>query len=1205
MKELDHINIPLSGINLVEASAGTGKTFAIACLYLRLLVEANLAPEQILVVTYTEAATEELRGRIRRRIREALEVFEAEVSDDQFLLRLSANENGRGPGRDESVRRLDLALKSFDTASIFTIHGFCLRALQDNAFESGALYDTELVTDQAGLLQEVVDDFWRKRFFTRPAPLLGYAVRNGWTPEKLHRFVGGILNSPETSVIPSFKPAEILELDALCGRNFGAVAECWNSDRDEIERILLTDKGLSRSADNYRADCILPLLNEMDAFIGRGDPCDLFSGFDKFCFATMSDRRLKKFSPPEHRFFTLCDHLLCSVQKRFLALKWELVEFVRKQLPQRKHRLNVRFFDDLLSDLHSALSGDSGNALAESLGRRFPAALIDEFQDTDPLQYDIFRKIFDRSRSPLFLIGDPKQAIYSFRGADIFAYLQAAADIEEERRFTLTGNWRSDPALLRALNKLFGNRKHPFVFPEIEYHPVHSGKQKDAEELLRKEGDPPLQVWLLPSGDSGTISGGEASRAAADAVAEEIFRLLSARASGVECGISPGDIAVIVRTHRQAVCIHEALTGRGIPGVMRSDRSIFSTEEAKEVALLVAAMADPGSERKVLAALVTDLLGVTGDELALLLEDQQGWERRLDKFASYHRIWGERGFMAASRVLLAGEGVRGRLLRKPDGERRVTNLLHCLELLHRASHDHGYGVEGLRAWYAEKLALAEETEEYQLRLETDDRAVKILTVHVSKGLEFPVVFCPFMWGGTKERGEVVSFHEDYRLVKDFGSPRYEGNRAAARRETLAESMRLLYVALTRAKHRCYIVAGAVHERGATVESPLSYLFPPRPNAAEDPEVAECRREPDELGLLDLSAVSGGAVSVREMTRTEAPVCLAPAGSEHRALRCREFSGRIPADWRVASFTSFSRGESESAEFPDRDETAGYSGETGVIDDKPAGKSIFTFPRGARAGIFLHELLQDLDFSAIDENDVGKEVERGLDRYGYDREWNQAIMSMLGNVAKVAISTPEGSFSLSDIQMGERLTELEFFFPLRFVTSETLRNTIERWGGARFGGELLHALQTLRFQPVRGMVRGFVDLFFRHGGRYYLADWKSNHLGYRPENYSGERLAEEMARKHYILQYFLYTVALNRYLTVRVPGYRYETHFGGVLYVFVRGVEPARGETCGIFRDKPPAALIEELTQLLLDFGGMESPTGPATERSCGPGFRGD
>ncbi len=1202
MNELDHLHVRLGGRNLIEASAGTGKTYAIACLYLRLVIEQNLQPEQILVVTYTEAATEELRDRIRSRIREALEVFDGAGTKDAFLQGLQANINGKGPGSGAARDRLDLALKSFDLASIFTIHGFCLRALQDNAFESGSLYDTELVTDQADLLQEVVDDFWRRHFFAESAPLLGYALRHKLTPEYFVAFLKGMLGNPKVRILPDMDLTRLPALENECRQAFAAVRQMWQEHKAEVMTLLRTDKGLSRSKDVFHLD-VLPLLFEsMDAFVAGDNPYDLFIGFGKLCRSGILAAKKPTGAPLAHPFFDQCEVLRHHVEQRFLALRSELIAFARERMPARKLERNIRFFDDLLTNLHDALYGPRGGALAATLGQKYRAALIDEFQDTDPVQYDIFRKIYSDPGAPLFLIGDPKQAIYSFRGADIFAYLEAAADVDDGQRFTLTGNWRSTPRLLDAFNTLFRNDRKPFVFDSIGSLPVKSGREEAGEPLTLAHGDnAPLQLWYVPADGEGKDSNvGRANTVVPGSVAAEIARLLHDGQQGRALihgrHVLPEDIAVIVRSHRQAGYIQDALQRLGIPSVMRSDRSIFTTDEAREVCTLLGALADPGSEPKIRAALVTGILGLTGDDIAHLQENEQLWEEWLGKFRDYHQAWQEKGFMVMVQAFLSMEGVRGRLLRRPDGERCLTNLLHCFEILHAACHGRRLGTEGLATWFGERISGEDRADEYQIRLETDEKAVKILTIHVSKGLEYPIVFCPFLWGGTMTDDGVLTFHEGFDLVKDFGSPDMDGHKIIARKEALAENLRLLYVALTRAKFRCYLVAGKIVDRtgrNRPETSSLAYLFhaSATTRASGDP-VGSLAREIKNLSaaavveqLEGLAAEGQGAIAVSPLPDPEGTPPYAPLRHDGTRPVCRQFSGTIDRNWRVSSFTSFAAHDVAPGELPDRDESGGNVEVSILADQEPQGLSFFNFPRGAHAGIFLHEIFEKYDYAELASDKNNALVVDSLKKHGFGDEWLPCIRTMIDNVLTTRLAAPDGPFVLSGLGPGRWLAELEFFFPLRFVTSAILRDCLDGWSGHHATVDLQAIGRALRFRPAEGMVRGFMDMVFEHNGRFYLVDWKSNHLGNRIEDYGREALKEAMVQKLYPLQYLLYTVALNTYLSLRVRGYDYTTHFGGVLYMFLRGVSRKRGEEFGIFRDTPPAAMIDELTECLIRTGG--------------------
>jgi len=486
-KDFDLLNSPLEGTNLIEASAGTGKTYAITGLFLRLILERNLAVDEILVVTFTVPGTEELRDRIRSKLREAIEAFSGVRIEDAFLndlvKRHKDSETARGALRE--------ALRAFDQAAIFTIHGFCRRMLHENAFESASLFDTELVTDQKNLKREIVDDFWRRHFYNASPLFVNYAIHNKFSPDSLLALLANRHAQPYLKIIPQVEiPDSALEEKAF-PEHFDKVRKGWQSARGEVKDILTTGEGLSRV--KYSKAKIPVWIQGMDdAMASGGNNPVLFQGFEKFTSSELKRAVKKNHNPPAHPFFDLCEKLREKQEElervfdhRLLGLKVEIFHYVHDELTMRKAERNMQFFDDLLLKLHRALEEKGGEALAGAMRMKFRAALIDEFQDTDPIQYAIFKKVFGTEKSILFLIGDPKQAIYSFRGADIFAYMDAAGDVSS--RYTLGENWRSEPDLIAAINAMFARADRPFVYDEIPFQPATPAKSKDPE-FLRMDG---------------------------------------------------------------------------------------------------------------------------------------------------------------------------------------------------------------------------------------------------------------------------------------------------------------------------------------------------------------------------------------------------------------------------------------------------------------------------------------------------------------------------------------------------------------------------------------------------------------------------------------------------------------------------------------------------------------------------------------------
>ncbi|HBG08076.1 MAG: exodeoxyribonuclease V subunit beta [Geobacteraceae bacterium GWC2_58_44] len=1081
MNRFDLLHTPLAGRNLIEASAGTGKTFTIAGVYLRLVLELRLAVAQILVVTFTEAATKELKERIRKRLREAESAFERGESPDHLLSGLLQ----QIPDHLEARRLLSLAVRSFDEAAIFTIHGFCQRMLQENPFESGSLCDTELMTDQGMILREIAQDYWR--------------------------------------------------------------INCYDAPREKIAAA--NTAGIS-------AGSLLGMARRI-----AGDP-----------FAAVLPDALLKSEATE-------DWLLC--------LKRGFFDYLNAELPKRKRLKNVRSFDDLLLDLHTALRREE-SALPRLIRERYQAALIDEFQDTDPIQFAIFDAIYPVGQpAPFFLIGDPKQAIYSFRGADIFAYIGAARATRQ--RHTLLQNWRSEPNLIKAVNSIFASNELPFLFEEISFSAVEPAQTE--RKLLTAEGESaaPLKLWFTPRKEAGKpINKGDAWEMLPEAVASEISRLLRKGADGEvkigERGVAPGDIAVLVRANRQAKLMQRALTRRGIPSVLCSAGNLFESDEAAELLRILSAAAEPGHEALLRGALATDLAGVCGDELARLMGDESGWERVLEEFRSYHEIWSASGCMAMTLQFMERRQVRERLLSAPMGERRLTNLLHAVETIHQAQVEGHLGMEGVIAWLACRITEEPKREEHEIRLETDEAAVQLVTIHKSKGLEYPIVFLPFCWAEFGGRDETALFHDaDGRVVLDIGSAQLAGHKALAQRESLAESLRLLYVALTRGKHRTYLIWGAFKDAG---DCALHYLLHPDAQGARG-QVALS----DEAMLAELAHLadsSDGSIEVIRMPAADRESYL-PQASDSASFSFRRFSGSIARDWRVASFTSLATRHHQAAELPDRDEGS-FSEAQPAKGVDPSG--IFAFPRGAKAGIFLHEIFERLDFTG--SPDLLKPlVTELLDRHGFPAEWCATVCAMVHNVLHAPLGAER--FTLARIGMERRFTELEFFFPLASVTSERLRETVSRFSDRsrpERGSDLLFdtfpvnmagLFSRLSFAPVQGMLRGFIDLVVEHGGRYFILDWKSNHLGNRVEDYDQPGMRREMEQSLYPLQYLLYTVALDNYLRLRIPDYDYDRHFGGVFYLFLRGVN-RKGN--GVFADRPPKSFIAELSDALLGAGSV-------------------
>jgi len=1208
MEPFDLLNAPLEGINLIEASAGTGKTYNIEGLYVRLILEMQLRVDQILVLTFTNAATEELKDRIRNKLVRAKEAFGQGTSTDPFIAALT----NKFPDAQAAELRLHDSLIDFDQAAIYTIHGFCQRVLHENAFETQNLFDTELVTDQSHLMQEVVDDFWRKTFYQAPLELISFALNRKNGPDYFSQLLGR-LKTPYIKIVPTLAEPALGALP-FYRSSLGAAKNAWLAARQAVARAL-TDPALNaniygspKPAKNHpelsqREMQVRTLIEAMD---NLADPMSigfpLFKNFERFTTTKLAKSTKKNHIPPEHDFFDLCDDLFkleaqlnAELETYLVFLKTQFVAFALPELHKKKIEQNIKYFDDLLITLVEALQSKNGKVLVNAIRQKYNAALVDEFQDTDNTQYQILTRLFSHQTSLLFMIGDPKQAIYSFRGADIFSYMQAARSAAA--KFTLTENWRSQPNLITAVNTIFGNNKAPFVFGEI---PFAAGQPARQPANQNQSSNPPLTLWYLEAerfaAGKKLINKGDAIQHIADAVGAEIARLTSESAP-----VAPGEIAVLVRTNDQAQLIKNILSSRNVPSVLYSTGNIFDTREAYEVQKVLKAIADPADIAHLKAALTTDIMGLLAEDLIFDDLESPRLDIRLVRFREYHRVWDRYDFIRMFRFFLAREQVRGRLLGLPDGERRLTNVLHLTEVLHRRSMDKNAGITDLLKWLAEQRdPRTPRLEEYQLRLESDEKAVKIVTIHKSKGLEYPIVFCPFGWEKSLIRNEEFTFHDiddDRRLTIDLGSSaRYE-HAALAQNEILSENLRLLYVALTRAKERCYLVWGRIN----TAEtSALAYLLHCDINfqsgiPAEDftqHTKEQFTAKTDAEFVDDLRRLASRSQNSIRVEPLPLPTGLDPGIEPQTEIKIpcfsRKFNGKIDYSWKISSYSSLVSAGLPDVDLPDRDVARNaFEPDKNAPSPEPGPErsrddsSIFTFPKGARAGIFFHDILEHYDFATTNPEELPQLVAKKLQQHGFDQTWQETVCRTLTNVVSIALHPDLATLKLSSIRMTQRVNEMEFYFPINQLSPRNLSKIFRLGSQTEELNDFSGNLEKLEFRPLRGFMKGYIDLVFQHEGRFYLVDWKSNYLGPTFDDYDQIHLSQTMQIDLYTLQYHLYTLALHQYLRCQKSGYRYEDNFGGIFYVFIRGVDNTRSPGSGIFYDLPDPEIIHRLGRTLI------------------------
>ncbi|MGE0385785.1 MAG: exodeoxyribonuclease V subunit beta [Gammaproteobacteria bacterium] len=1178
----DHVlALPLTGVRLIEASAGTGKTWTIANLFLRLVAEAGLTCPQVLVVTFTEAATAELRERIRGRLAQAHAALCGGPCEDPTIQALCA----RLPDPRTAAARLRDAIRGFEDAAIHTIHGFCGRVLADAAFETGAAFEADLVGDDADLLAQIGADYWRRELYRAPAPIARRLLAAYGHPAALAGAVAPYVARPYLRLRAQEDATGFADDLASIEAGVRRMRELWRGERGAIEKILATHPGLNRrsytSANVGRWCAAMATALEGDDPLAVGD-LDVLHRFTPEGFAAKGRAGA---GVPEHPFFALC---VQHARLHAISYTWSMrlerrfLEFARAELALRKRAARRRSHDDVLLGVHAALAGANGEALARRLRGRYRAALIDEFQDTDPLQYGIFERLYGDGERLFVMVGDPKQAIYSFRGADVFAYLGAARGAETT---ALASNRRSVPALVGAFNALFGRGRRPFLLDDIRWEPAQPAARR---EPLSVAGDPPapLVIMQLPEGTDGAATArSRAVPGLVRSVAAEVARLLElARAGQARIGARPlaaSDIAVLVRTNAHAALVRAALRDAGVAAIEIARISVFASRAAADLELFLAAVAEPGRGAVVRAALGTAIAGLDATALAALAEDEAAWQRWSDRFHRWHGIWLAHGCARMLRTAMTDLGTVQRALAGTDGERYLTDLRHIAELSESAPSSGRRGMAGLLRWFAARRAEdGTPADEMQIRLETDAPLVKIVTVHRAKGLEYPIVLCPFLWDDASRPPGDGSFvwHDpqaDNHAVLDMRCEEREIALARKAEEDFAESLRLFYVAATRAVHRCYVWWGYLN--GAARSAAAWFLFG-RPDeagaAALEARVEGLGQAGRAEALRMLERDSAGTIALR--AAPEAVPAVAGATEPAPVLAARTLLRAVPAPWRIASFTRLVADAGELLSVaPDHDATVRPPALPG------GGEDMFGFPRGAAAGSCLHAIIEEVDFTRAGARELEAIAGRHLAQAGFEARWQPVVAAHLRRVLDTPLDAT--GLRLADVPRARRLDELEFRFSLGRVDAGALTQCLRALPVAE-GGAYADACARLSFGSVHGYMRGFIDLLFEVQGRWYLADYKSNWLGAQREDYAAARLPAVMAREGYRFQYLIYLVALHRFLRARLPGYRYERHVAGVAYLFLRGMDPATGRDSGVFFDRPPRSVIEALDRRFLPDG---------------------
>ncbi|MGL1293739.1 exodeoxyribonuclease V subunit beta [Vibrio parahaemolyticus] len=1185
---LEPMTFPLHGARLIEASAGTGKTFTIAGLYLRLLLghgsaetrhRVPLTVDQILVVTFTEAATAELRDRIRARIHDARISFARGQSSDPVIQPL-LNEFD---DHKQAAEILLQAERQMDEAAVYTIHGFCQRMLTQNAFESGSRFNNEFVTDESHLKAQVVADYWRRNFYPLPFTLAG-EIRQLWSsPSALLSNISNYLTGAPLSLsVPAMK-GSLADLHTENLKKIDELKAQWRESQDDF-LTLISDSDINKRS--YTKKSLPTWLEAVNAWAATETTgYDYPDKLEKFAQNVLLEKTPKG-SAPQHAVFEAIETFLANPISLKAPLLAHAIEHCRVMLANAKNQKQWLSFDDLLTQLSASIDTDESELLAARIRTLYPVAMIDEFQDTDPLQYSIFSRIYlNNPECGLFMIGDPKQAIYGFRGADIFTYIKARNQVSAH--YTLGTNWRSSADMVQAVNQVFALPDSPFIYDsDIPFLPVkYSPNAEKRIWTMGGQKQPALTYWLQEADDK-PLPKGEYLTRMAEATASQIQTILTQAQQGQAClvngekqkAVQAGDIAVLVRTGSEGRMIKQALADQGIASVYLSNRdSVFTSSVAQDLQRLLQAVLTPENDRALRASLASELFALDAASLDALNNDEIVWENAVNEFKEYRKLWVQRGVLPMLRAVISKRHIAERLLEEgassqgENGERVLTDLMHIGELLQQASNeldsDHG-----LLRWLAQSISDAENglggSDDQIQRLESERNLVQIVTIHKSKGLEYDLVFLPFVFS-YREASEAKYYDAaNDRTVLDI-----TGNDASmkqADKERLAEDLRLIYVALTRAVYACFIGASPLRNGRSTKEptgvhrSAIGYLIQNGQEGGINDLHQGLTQQQDELDC----------VVVADPPQQLEQKYVAPQ-EEIYDLSAKELQNPIDRNWRITSYSGLVKQGSHRVEHDATIEITGFdidsSEEQDEADLVEPERSIFTFPRGARPGTFLHSLFEEIEFTQPATTEENTQIILGLmESEQLDEEWLPILQQLIDTVLVTPLDGK--SLLLNQKAPSQRLVEMEFLLPIEVLSAPALNRVIQRHDplSAKAGD--------LGFQTVQGMLKGFIDLVFEHQGKYYVLDWKSNHLGDDVTHYHGEALKSAMADHRYDLQYQIYALALHRFLRSRLANYQYEQHFGGVYYLFLRGMDGQSDH--GIFAAKPTLEFLQEMDRLI-------------------------
>lgn len=1184
MHELNVFNLPLQGINLIEASAGTGKTYIVTILYLRLLLQLGkssaffrpVTVQEILVVTFTNTAVQSLRNKIQKNIRQfrldCIHGYSNNYIFSQLLMQIR--------NINYAINQLLEAEKNIHQAPIFTIHGFCQRILTQNTIELNMLFNTSITNEDMIWYKQICIDFWQRNFHALPLNIINL-IQEYWTnPSALLNDILPYIYG-KTPVIKNLnfsyhnnKDISTYYLQIIT--NIKNIKKKWCSNEHNIETMIYNFKV------NHKIYNIKNLKRWMNTIkiwtqqptIDHTIPNDL----QRFRISTLHANHIHNQHVHTYSLFNLIEKLyLQRISLKALIFNLALHE-IRQDLKKIKYYTSELTFNDLIDLLAFNLTNDRTNNLAHIIRTRYPIAIIDEFQDTDPQQYKIFHILYDQhSENSLILIGDPKQAIYSFRRADIFTYMKVRHTICT--KYTLSTNWRASSNMINAINQLFQYTKHPFIFKEIPFIPsIPTQYSKTYKFSINNQLQTAICFWIHPE---KIVTIDNYKKTMAQECAITLHNLLSEiknKKAWIENNnykrmLQASDITILVRNHEEAYFMQETLSTLNISTIFLSNRkNVFQTTESYDLLLVLQAILFL-EHKMICAALTTIFFKLNATNIENINNHTLQQEQIMNEFSEYYLIWQHKGIYSMICTILFKHKIPEILLMSKTSENKLINILHLSELLQNMSAQLSNKYE-LVQWFLSKIAQSKNgptSSEYLLRLNSTDQLIKISTIHKSKGLEFPLTFLPFISNFHDKKTPLFHDRTSYLPYLNFNQST-SSHIQLIEEERLSEDLRLLYVAITRSIYHCAIGVAPIvqkYKKKSNIHDlhrcAVGYLI--QKNVSGDAEFL--KKNLEILKIRSCGDISFRYIKQQKLTNTSLPTTIINTTNQHLFAK----SWTIPSNMINKSWTMTSYSQLKNQNMPiyfnlnKQLNISNYFNNT--INNISLNPNPHTFPQGKICGNFFHNIFEYLDFTQpINQSWLNTKIEE----YHFDAHWNIIIQNWVHTI----INTPlnQENLTLSKIDHIHKKTELKFYFPINTdLQSHQLDCLCKNYDS------LSAKSPKLVFSKIKGMLQGFIDLIFRWNHKYYLVDYKTNWLGNNANAYTHYNMEQEIITQNYTLQYQLYTLALHRFLQYRIASYDYKKDFGGTYYLFIRGMDGTTLSNGTYFIPPLPVLFIKKLDNL--------------------------